>query len=124
VNDRQRVRITHPRTEAARRGVVRAPSREIDEQTAVGETYMRSLIASQRRLAVRVCAAVGAMLVGTALLSAAAPGVMGARILGIPLAWLVLGLLVYPALLGIAAYAVRTAERNERAFTVLLLRHR
>lgn len=116
----KRVRITHPRTEAARRGAARPPAREIDEQTALGEVYMRSLIRSQRRLAVTVCGGVGVLLVGIAMAGALAPRFAMVRVLGIPLPWLLLGVLIYPALIVLAAYAVRQAERNEQAFTELV----
>jgi len=116
----KRVRITHPRTEAARRGAARPPVREIDEQTALGEVYMRSLIRSQRRLAVTVCGGVGVLLVGIAMAGALAPRFALVRVLGIPLPWLLLGVLIYPALIVLAAYAVRQAERNEQAFTELV----
>lgn len=119
----RRVRITHPRTEATRRVPARPVSHEIDEQTPVGEVYMRSLIRSQRRLAVLVCGLVAMLLVGTALLGAALPGLDRLHVFGVPLPWVVLGVLVYPVLIGLAAYAVRQAERNERDFTELV-RHR
>jgi hypothetical protein len=115
----RRVRITHPRTEAVRRVPTRPTSHEIDEQTQVGAVYMDSLIRSQRRLAVMVCLTVGALLVGTALLGALAPGFAQLHVLGLPLPWVVLGVLVYPCLIGLAAYTVRKSERNERAFTEL-----
>ena len=101
----------------------RPPSREIDEQTQVGAVYMDSLIRSQRRLAVVVCATITVLLVGTALVGAFAPRFAQLHLLGVPLPWVVLGVLVYPALIGLAAYTVRQAERNERAFTELV-RHR
>lgn len=116
----RRIRITHPRTEAARRAPFRAPSREIDEQTALGELYMRSLIRSQRRLAITVCASIGVVLVGIAFAGALMPRFATVHVLGIPLPWLLLGVLVYPVLIGLAAYAVRQSERNERAFTQLV----
>jgi hypothetical protein len=116
----RRVRITHPRTEAARRAPFRAPSREIDEQTVLGELYMRSLIRSQRRLAVTVCLAISLVLVGVALAGAFAPRFASIHALGIPLPWLLLGVLVYPVLIALAAYTVRQSERNERAFTELV----
>ncbi|MDQ2750076.1 MAG: hypothetical protein ABI775_08300 [Pseudonocardiales bacterium] len=119
----RRVRITHPRTEAVRRVPTRPASREIDEQTQVGTVYMDSLIRSQRRLAVMVCLTVTAMLMGTALLGAMVPRFARLHLLGVPLPWVVLGALVYPALIALAAYTVRKAERNERAFTQLV-RHR
>lgn len=116
----RRVRITHPRTEAARRAPVRPPSREIEEQTALGEIYMRSLIRSQRRLAVTVCAATAVLLCGIAFAGALFPGFGKVRLAGIPLPWLLLGLLVYPLLIALAAYAIRQAEHNERAFVELV----
>jgi hypothetical protein len=116
------VRITHPRTEAARRAPARTPSREIDEQTELGEIYMRSLIRSQRRLALAVCGAIGVVLAGIALAGAAFPRFGTSRLLGLPLPWVLLGVLVYPVLIALAAYAVRQSERNERAFTDLVRR--
>jgi hypothetical protein len=118
----KRVRITHPRTEAARRAPARPPSREIDEQTELGEIYMRSLIRSQRRLALAVCGAIGVVLAGIALAGAAFPRFGTSRLLGQPLPWVLLGVLVYPVLIALAAYAVRQSERNERAFTDLVRR--
>ncbi|MEO8888756.1 MAG: hypothetical protein ABI301_05310 [Jatrophihabitantaceae bacterium] len=116
----RRVRITHPRTEAARRAPFRTPSREIDEQTALGELYMRSLIRSQRRLAITVCVTIGALLLGVALAGSVFPRFATIHAFGIPLPWLLLGVLVYPVLIALAAYAVRQSERNERAFTELV----
>lgn len=118
----RRVRITHPRTEAARRAPMRPPSREIDEQTPLGEVYMSSLIRSQRRLAFAVCLAVAVLLGGIAVAGALVPRYAHVHVLGIPLPWLLLAVLVYPVLIGIAALAVRQAERNERAFTQLIRR--
>lgn len=118
----RRVRITHPRTEAARRVPQRPASREIDEQTELGEVYMSSLIRSQRRLAIVVCTVIAVLLAGTALLGAVSDRFGRLRLLGVPLPWLVLGLLVYPVLIAVAAYTVHQAERNERAFTHLVRR--
>ena len=118
----RRVRITHPRTDAVRRVPHRPATREIDEQTALGEVYMSSLIRSQRRLAAVVCACAAIILFGTALVGAFVPRFAQLRLLGVPLPWLVLGVLVYPALIGLAGYAVRHAERNERAFIQLVRR--
>ncbi|MCU1658079.1 MAG: hypothetical protein JWO57_2735, partial [Pseudonocardiales bacterium] len=90
----KRVRITHPRTEATRRVPHRPVSREIDEQTVLGEVYMSSLIRSQRRLAVVVCTTVALLLVGTAMVGALSARFAQLRVLGIPLPWVVLGVLV------------------------------
>lgn len=118
----RRVRITHPRTEAVRHAGVRPAVREIDEQTRLGEMYMQALIRTQRRLAVAVCASVVVVLGGVALLGAFSPRFARTRWVGIPVPWLALGLLIYPVLIGLAAYLVRQSERNEQAFTELLRR--
>jgi hypothetical protein len=118
----QRVRITHQRTDAVRRVAHRPPVREIDEQTLLGDVYMSSLIRSQRRLAITVCAGIAVLLVGTALIGAFASGFARVRMFGVPLPWLVLGLLVYPALIALGWYTVRSAERTERDFMDLVRR--
>jgi hypothetical protein len=117
-----RVRITHPRTDAVRPAPSRAPVAEIDEQTSLGAVYMSSLIRSQRRLALTVCAWIALLLGGVALLGAYAPRLVAMRVLGIPLPWLVLGGLVYPALIALGWYTVRNAERTERDFLELVRR--
>lgn len=122
VSSSQRVRITHPRTEAARRAPARPAVREIDEQTQLGEIYMASLIRSQRRLAMIVVSTIAVLLAGTSLATAAAPGIARVHAFGIPLPWLLLGVLVYPVLITLAWYTVRHAERNERAFADLVRR--
>jgi len=41
-------------------------------------------------------------------------------VLGLPVPWLLLGVVVYPALLGLGWVYVRRAERNERDFAELV----
>ena len=115
-----RVRVTHPRTEAARRPPVRATTKEIEEQTDLGQWYVASLIRSQRRLAAVVTIGAIGVLVAIALLPSLAPGWIRWRVLGLSVPWLVLGLAIYPAMIVVAALAVRQAERNERAFRELV----
>ena len=115
-----RVRITHPRTEAARRVPARPVIHEIDEQTQLGEVYMTSLVRSQRRLALLVCSLTALLLGGTALVGALVPGFARLRLFGISVPWLALGVLIYPLMIGLGVYAVRHAERNERDFTQLV----
>ena len=97
-------------------------SREIDEQTRVGEVYMRSLLRAQLRLALLVLLALAGPLAGLPLLFALRPGLGGARVLGLPLPWLVLGGAVYPALVLLGWAYVRAAERNEREWADLVER--
>src|SRR3954447_24659908 len=119
----RRVRVTSPRMAASRRVPARPAVREIDEQTGLGEVYMRSLLRSQLRLAVSVLAATAVLLGGLPLLFAVAPSVARAHVLGAPLPWLLLAVLVYPMLWLAARFYVRQAERNEAEFVDVLERH-
>ncbi|MFH9725521.1 hypothetical protein ACH4M4_21530 [Streptomyces sp. NPDC017254] len=99
----------------ARRQPVHPPARsEIDEQTTLGHTYVRSLMRSQLRAALTALGAL-ALLVGSLplLLALPAPEIY---------VWVVLGVGVYPVVWGIAHWYVRRAERNERDFTGLVER--
>lgn len=108
-----RVRVTAPVQGRRRRTTVTS---EIDEGTGVGEVYMRSLVRSQLRLALSR-AAVLMLTVGLLpLLFATVPWLRQARVYGVPLAWLLLGVGSYPVLLLIALAYVHRAERNERDF--------
>jgi hypothetical protein len=118
----ERVRVTHPRTDAARRPPARPPIREIDEQTRLGSVYTGALIRSQRRLALTVCGLIGVLLGGIALAGALAPHVAHPRVFGIALPWLVLGVLVYPVLIAVGWFTVRSAERTESDFLDLVRR--
>ena len=109
----RRVRVTSPPAGRRRRTSVAS---EIDAQTELGEVYMRSLMRSQLRLALGVLLLLALTLGLLPLLFATVPWLQHARVLGIPVAWLLLGGLAYPWLLVLAAGYVRRAERNERAF--------
>lgn len=120
----RRVRVTSPLMGAPRHSAVRRPATvEIDEQTAIGEVYMRSLLRSQLRLALSVLTATAVLLGGLPLLFAVAPAVADAHVLGIPLPWLLLGVVAYPLLWLACRYYVRQAERNEAEFADVLERH-
>ncbi|MFF4172386.1 hypothetical protein [Streptomyces sp. NPDC001744] len=87
---------------------------EIDEQTTLGHTYVRSLMRSQLRAALTALGAL-ALLVGALPLVLALPAPEA-------LVWLALGVGAYPVVWGIALWYVRRAERNERDFTGLVER--
>lgn len=114
-----RVRITSPRT-GARPHVRRTTREEIDQSTAVGEVYIRSLMRTQFRSALRtlliLMVTVGALPAAFAFID----GFAELRVAGVPLAWLVLGVGVYPGLLLLGWLYVRRAERTERAFVRLV----
>ena len=117
----RRVRVSSPHGSAARRRQV-VVAHEIDAQTEVGEVYMRSLIASQRRLALLLLTAVGVLVGGLPALFALAPALRQAQVLGLPLPWLLLAGLVYPTLVLLGWFYVRQAERVEREFSDLVER--
>jgi hypothetical protein len=116
---RARQRVTRPTTPYTTRSPVEV-EREIDEQTALGEVYVRSLMRAQLRLAAVVLGTLALTLGMLPLLFAVAPASGRATIVGVPLPWLLLGFVVYPALVGVGAFYVRQAERNEREFADLV----
>jgi hypothetical protein len=116
----RRVRIVSPRTGATRAGVRRAIRHDIDEQTGVGEVYMRSLVRTQLRLALGVCLVFAGLLGAIPLMFEFAPWVDRSDVLGIPLPWLLLGGLLYPVLVVGGWIYVRAAERNEAEFADLV----
>jgi hypothetical protein len=119
VTEPRRVRVVHPRTDAASRGPLVPAVRADDATTEVDEIYLRSLIRGQARLAVLIGAATAVLLGGVAVLGAVWPEYDRARVAGLPVAWLVLGLGVYPLMITLAWFAVRESERNEEDFRTL-----
>jgi flagellar biosynthesis protein FliR len=115
----ERVRITSPRTVAVRSRARRSNAAEIDELTRLGEVYVQSLIRAQLRLASYVVVALVLSLGSLPLLFRLVPEA-DLHVLGIPIAWLLLGFAVYPWLLVLAWWYVRRAERNEAAFEDLV----
>jgi hypothetical protein len=99
-----------------------AAAREIEEQTPVGEVLVTGLIRTQLSLALRLSVLVVALFGIQPLLFALAPALTRASVGGIPLPWLILGVLAYPVIVGVAWAYVRAAERNERHFSELVSR--
>ena len=116
----RRVRVTSPRMLSSPRPQRPPATREIDEQTEVGAVYMRSLLRTQLRLGLTVLTVVLTTLGAMPLLFVAVPSLSATRLVGVPLPWLVLGVLVYPALFGAAWWHVRLAERAEADFAAIL----
>ncbi|MFF6996579.1 hypothetical protein ACFY93_16740 [Streptomyces sp. NPDC008313] len=103
----RRVVVTGVPRRARRTSGYYRPRTEIDEQTTLGHTYVRSLMRGQLRAALAVFAVLILLLGPLPLVFAAAPGRAG-------LEWAVLGFCVYPPLVLLARWYVRRAERNER----------
>lgn len=115
----QRVRVTGPDRRTARRAPL-PRTREIDAATPVGEIYLGSLLREQLRLAVLVLVVLFGVLGSVPLLFHLWPSLGGHHVLGVPVAWWVLGVLVYPFLLALGWFYVRRAERNEADFAALV----
>ena len=113
----RRVRVTSPRASAARRPLTPTGTREIDEQTRLGQVYMQSLIQSQLRLTLAVIGGVVLVLGSIPLLFWLVPPTRTLSVLGLPLPWMILGVLVYPVVYIAARIYVRNAERIEAEFT-------
>jgi hypothetical protein len=117
-----RVTVSSPRTRAPRTGRSYPVSQEIDEQSQLGQVYIRTLMRSQLRLGLSVVVAIVVALGAVPALFAFVPYVRTVHVLGVGLPWLILGVLVYPVVLLIGWYYVRRAERSEQAFIDLVER--
>ena len=115
-------RVTVVLADGTRRPRPDAAAREIEEQTPVGEVLVIGLIRTQLALAVRLSLVVAALFGIQPLLFAIAPGLADVSIGGLPLPWLLLGVLAYPAVIVVAWVYVRSAQRNERHFAELVSR--
>jgi hypothetical protein len=116
----ERVRVTGPpRRGTARRGSTPRTG-EIDAETELGEIYMGSLLREQLRLAGAVLVTLFVTVGSLPLVFHLAPELSRERVLGVPVPWLLLGVLVYPFLVLLGWLYVRAAERNERDFAHLV----
>ena len=111
-----RVRVTGP----PRRRTPVTRVADIDAGTRLGEVYLGSLLRAQLGLAARVLLLLAVGVGGLPLLFHAAPGLTRVSVLGLPLPWLLLGVVVYPFLWVLGWHYVRRAEVNERTFAELL----
>ncbi|KAA1428217.1 hypothetical protein [Nocardioides antri] len=113
----QRVRVTGPPRYASG---PRSRIGDVHDQTPLGDVFLRSLLKEQLALAIRVLVLVGLTLGLLPLVFHLWPGLADLEVAGLPVAWVVLGGLVYPFLLLMGWRYVRSVERNERDFTDLV----
>jgi hypothetical protein len=116
----RRVRVTAPRRAARITGVSFPVSREMAEQSEVGQVFVTSLIRSQLRLALVVAGGFLVILIGIPVLLAVFPAIEDVTVLTVPVPWVLLGLGIYPLAIGCAVLYVRSAARNERRFQDLV----
>lgn len=108
-----RVRVTAPRAGSETQ---RPASPESGDPAAL---YIRSLIRSQRRLAIVCAVAFVVILVLVPVLLGSLSWLGEARVGGVPVSWLVLGAGMFPVLLAIAWLYERAASRNESRYRSL-----
>jgi len=105
---------------AQRRGARIVRTRvEVQQQTEVGDAMVRGLVRAQLGLAIRVALATVCLLGAIPVLLHFVPRLSEVTLMGVRLPWILLGIVGYPVLLGIAWVYVRLAERNEQDFTDL-----
>ncbi|GAA3605099.1 hypothetical protein GCM10022199_06200 [Marihabitans asiaticum] len=111
----ERVRVTRTRTTGMPQ---RRPSlrREITTQSPLGAAYLDSLMRAQLRLTVTVGVVVASALGSLPLLFALLPSLRSLSVGGLPAPWILLGVVVYPAVVVVAHLYARAAERIERQF--------
>ena len=117
----QRVRVTGP----PRRTRVAPPHHggaALDADTRLGDVYLGSLMRAQLALAGRVLVLLVAGVGGLPLLFHLLPGLARTHVAGLPLSWLLLGVVVYPFQLVLGRHYLRRAEANEASFAELLSR--
>lgn len=112
----ERVRVSGP----PRRRTPAARTTEIDAETRLGGMYMGSLLREQLRLALGVLLVLALTVGSLPLVFHLWPGLADIELVGVPLPWWLLGVLVYPTLVALGWVYVRRAERNERDFAELV----
>ena len=123
----KRTVVAHPQTMASLRRRGRPARRSSSQPTERGEDeltvlLLRTLIRAQLSLALRLAAVFGCLLGGLPLLLAVSPQVRSAKVGGMSLPWLLLGVVMYPLLLAGGLLYVRLAERNEADYSDLVER--
>jgi hypothetical protein len=95
-------------------------SRAFDEHTEYSDVLLHSLMRAQFGLTLGFIALAVGLLISLPLVVSLVPSLAGRHVLGLPLTLAVLGVAVYPVLVGIAIAYVRLAERTERHFLELV----
>lgn len=117
-----RVRVTGPYTDRPRARPRRTATSEIDAHSELGEIYLRALLRSQLRLALRTVLALVLTVGALPVLFHLFPGLGDHHVLGMPVPWVVLAFGCYPVLVLLAWRHIRLAERHEDDFAQVVER--
>ncbi len=111
-----RVRVTRTPRQSRSEGP-RTVREEIAGTSRLGTTYVSSLRRAQLQLTLGALALCGLPLGALPLFFACVPAARSVAVRGLPLTWIVLGLLVYPGVVLAARWYVRASERIESDFS-------
>ncbi|MFB9726168.1 hypothetical protein ACFFRA_05980, partial [Haloechinothrix salitolerans] len=93
---------------------------ELAEQTSWGEMLIRDLIKALLRWSTAFGAIMVLLLGGLPLLFWQQPGFASFTVVGVPIAWLILGVFVSPVLFVLGIAYERLSERHERDFVDMI----
>jgi hypothetical protein len=114
---RQRVVLADPRSRST--PTLRARV-ELEEQTSWGTLLINDLVKRQLRTGAALAALVLFILGGLPLAFYLSSDFATVQVIGVPLAWLLLGVLPFPLLLFVGLAYNRLAERHERDFVDMI----
>ncbi len=93
---------------------------EVAEQTPYGEVLLEDLVRRQLFLAISVAGVHLVVVFSLPLVNVLVPWLATIRLMGLPVTWLALAVLVYPFIWGLALYFVSTSKKYEDEFTDLV----
>jgi hypothetical protein len=93
---------------------------ELEEQTSWGEALVKDLVKRQMRAAVALGLLVLLVLGSLPLAFYLSPGFAEVRVVGVPLAWLLLGVLPFPLVLAVGLAYNTLAESTEHDFVDMI----
>ncbi len=96
------------------------PVAELAERTPIGDAYLGTLVRTQFLLSLRTTLVLFIVLISAPLSFALIPSLRETSIKGVPIGWPLLGVLIYPVLVGIGIAFVRRAARTEAEFVELV----
>lgn len=115
----RRVAVTRPRAKAVRTPRDWLLTRELDEQTPIGELYVRALVRAQLRLGSLVAGILAVPVLALPVVMLA--GLDRWRVYGVPVAWSLLCVVLPVLLIVLAHWYTRRAERIDHAFVASVL---
>ena len=114
---RQRVVLAEPRRRSSSSMRARV---ELAEQTSWGKLLVKDLVKVQLRAGSLLFGLVVVVLGALPLLFHHVPEVTTWRVVGLPLPWILLGIVPFPLLFGVGLWYNRLAERHERDFVAMI----